>query len=68
MEAIEHTKEELGKEEEKLIFFDNFDKLEMEKDVKVQNWKCYKFSWFFYQGFIKKSQTIDTNHTHTTSF
>ena len=44
MEAIEHTKEELGKEEEKLIFFDNFDKLEMEKDVKVQNWKCYKFS------------------------
>merc|ERR1712098_502574 len=39
MEAIEQTKEELAREEEKLFFFDNFDKLEMEKDVKVQNWK-----------------------------
>ena len=39
MEAIEQTKDELAKEEEKLFFFDNFDKLEMEKDVKVQNWR-----------------------------
>ena len=39
IEAIQQTKDELASEEEKLFFFENFDKLEMEKDEKVQNWK-----------------------------
>ena len=39
MEAIQQTKETLAKEEEKLFFFDNFDKLEMEKDVKEKEWR-----------------------------
>ena len=39
MEAIQQTKENLAKEEEKLFFFENFDKLEMEKDVKEKEWR-----------------------------
>ena len=39
IEAIQQAKDDLAKEEEKLFFFENFDKLEMEKDEKVQQWK-----------------------------
>merc|ERR1712096_567712 len=39
MEAIAQTKEELAREEEKLFFFDNFDKLEQEKEEKLQDWR-----------------------------
>eukprot|EP00092_Neocalanus_flemingeri_P013646 GFUD01014718.1.p1 GENE.GFUD01014718.1~~GFUD01014718.1.p1 ORF type:complete len:453 (-),score=182.40 GFUD01014718.1:55-1413(-) len=38
-EAIEQTKQEMAREEEKLFFFDNFDKLEQEKEEKVQDWR-----------------------------
>jgi len=38
LEAIENTKEDLVREEEKLFFFENFDRLEMEKDEKRSNW------------------------------
>ena len=36
---MQNTKEELAREEEKLFFFENFDKLEMEKDEKLSSWK-----------------------------
>ena len=39
LEAIQQTKEELAKEEEKLFFFENFDKLEIEKDEKDLAWR-----------------------------
>ena len=39
IEAMQNTKEELTREEEKLFFFENFDKLEMEKDEKLSEWK-----------------------------
>jgi len=38
-EAIAQSKEELAREQEKLFFFDNFDKLEQEKEEKVQEWR-----------------------------
>ena len=39
LEAIQQTKEELAREEEKLFFFENFDKLELEKDEKERQWR-----------------------------
>ena len=39
LEAIQQTKEELAREEEKLFFFENFDKLELEKDEKQRQWR-----------------------------
>ena len=39
LEAIQQTKDELAKEEEKLFFFENFDKLEIEKDEKDLAWR-----------------------------
>jgi len=39
IEAIEQSKQELDREEEKLFFFDNFDKFEQEKEEKVQAWR-----------------------------
>ena len=38
MDAIEQTKKDLAEEEEKLFFFDNFDKMEMEKEEKHRAW------------------------------
>ena len=38
MDAIEQTKKDLAEEEEKLFFFDNFDKMEMEKEEKHRSW------------------------------
>ena len=37
-EAIVQSKEELAREQEKLFFFENFDRLEQEKEEKVQAW------------------------------
>jgi len=37
-EAIAQSKEELAREQEKLFFFENFDRLEQEKEEKVQAW------------------------------
>ena len=42
LEAIQQTKEELAKEEEKLFFFENFDKLEIEKDEKDLAWRRWQ--------------------------
>ena len=39
LEAIQQTKEELAREEEKLFFIENFDKLELEKDEKQRQWR-----------------------------
>ena len=39
IEAIQQTKDEMAREEEKLFFFENFDKLEMEKEEKIQQWR-----------------------------
>ena len=38
VEAIHQTKVDLAKEEEKLFFFENFDRYEMEKEEKVKAW------------------------------
>ena len=61
IEAMQNTKEELAREEEKLFFFENFDKLEMEKDEKLQRWKSTfpRVTWglpgyFHKKKYIKK--------------
>ena len=57
IEAMENAKEELAREEEKLFFFDNFDKLEMEKDEKVQNWlKTLPRTNWSQPGYFKKAK------------
>ena len=56
IEAMQNTKEELAREEEKLFFFENFDKLEMEKDEKIQRWKSTfpRVTWSLPGYFHKK--------------
>lgn len=39
LESIEQTKKDLQEKEEGLFFFDNFDKLEMEKEEKLRAWR-----------------------------
>jgi hypothetical protein len=38
MESIEQTKLELAQTEERLFFFDNWDRYDMEKEEKVHQW------------------------------
>jgi len=39
LESIDQTKKDLKEKEEGLFFFDNFDKLEMEKEEKLRAWR-----------------------------
>jgi len=59
VEAIEQTKQELAKEEEKLFFFDNFDRLEQEKEEKVQAWrKTFPAVNWSRKGYFRKGKYV----------
>jgi len=59
LEAIQQTKEELAKEEEKLFFFENFDKLEIEKDEKDLAWRrTFPNRSFNSPGYFRKPRFV----------
>jgi len=65
IEAITQTKLEMEKEEQKLFFFDDWDRYEMEKEEKVQAWRrtLPKTNWnmqnYPQSKYYKKTTTAD---------
>jgi len=58
-EAIQHAKEDLAREEEKLFFFENFDRLEQEKEEKDQAWrKTFPSRSWNQKNFFRKGKYV----------
>merc|ERR1712073_205093 len=59
LEAIQQTKEELAREEEKLFFFENLDKLELEKEEKQRQWRrTFPARNWSLPGYFSKSRFV----------